>query len=183
MTNEAAGGEMVGALAVLMIFGMPIVYLIVNRYYGHQERIEMIRRGITPPLDPRAARRMERAGFTASASPQMYYDPSAQYPDRVLRKGVTIAMVGLALVIGLSFIHPGRPEAWLLFGLIPLFVGLAQIILALMSGAHFGGWTLVGPPPVQRGTMPPPPPEGPYAWRPGPTTELERPVRPPDTRQ
>src|ERR1019366_4774895 len=45
MTNEAAGGEMVGALAVLMIFGMPIVYLIVNRYYGHQERIEMIRRG------------------------------------------------------------------------------------------------------------------------------------------
>ena len=184
MSSAATGGEMVGALAVLMIFGMPIVYLIVNRYYAHHERIEMIRRGITPPPDARWARRMERSGFTQGTPPQMYYDPSAQYPDRMLRKGVTMAMIGFALVIGLSFIHPGQaPGAWLLFGLIPLFVGIAQIILALMSGAQFGSWTLPGPTPVQRGSMPgQPPPEGPYAWRPGPTTELEPPVRPPDTR-
>jgi len=165
----------VALVAILVIFGMPLAYGLISRIYTHQERLEMIRRGITPPPDPRAARRAEAPVYPG--------DATAFYPDRMLRKGVTIAMIGLALLIGLSFIDPGRPGPWLLGGLIPLFVGLAQIILALMSGAHFGSWTLPGPTPVGRGPVPgPPPPEGPYAWRPGPTTELERPVRPPDTK-
>jgi hypothetical protein len=181
----------VAVIAILVVFGMPLAFAMAHRWWSHQERLEMIRRGIPPPLDPRAARRAERAGYdpfaySGQAAPgYTANDVTAFYPDRMLRKGVTIAMVGLALLIGLSFIDPGHPGPWLLGGLIPLFVGLAQIILALMSGANFGGWSLQGPQPVQRGTMPPPPapPEGPYAWRPGPTTELERPVRPPDTRQ
>jgi hypothetical protein len=188
-----ASDNFVALIAIIVIFGMPTAWGIASRWWAHQERIEMIRRGITPPPDPREARRAARAGyepFTYSrpAAPYVDVDPSNQYPERVLRKGVTIAMVGLALLIGLSFIDTGRPGPWLLGGLIPLFVGLAQIILALMSGAHLGGFTLLGPPPVQSrptSSAPPPPPpnDGPYGWRPGPTTELEPPVRPPDVRQ
>ena len=188
-----ASDNFVALIAIIVIFGMPMAWGIASRWWSHQERLEMIRRGITPPPDPRAARRAARGGYDpfAYSRPAAAYpdvDASATYPDRVLRKGVTIAMVGLALLIGLSFIDTGRPGPWLLGGLIPLFVGLAQIILALMSGAHFGGFTLLGPPPVQPHTMSPPPPpppphEGPYGWRPGPTTELEPPVGPPDVRQ
>lgn len=172
----------VAVVAILVVFGMPLAFAMAHRWWSHQERLEMIKRGMPPPIDPRAAKRAERAGYSyssyASADPNSCY-----YPDRMLRKGVTVAMIGLALLIGLSFIDPGHPGPWLLGGLIPLFVGLAQIILALMSGANFGGWTLQGPQPVQRGTMPGQPPQGPYAWRPGQTTELEPPVGPPDIRQ
>ena len=179
----------VAVIAVLVIFGMPLAYAIANRTFAHQERIEMIKRGIAPPPDPRTARRMAREGYDPSSFTQRgmaAYDQNGYYPDRMLRKGVTIAMIGMALLIGLSFIDVGRPGPWLLGGLIPLFIGLAQIILALMSGARFGAfnasapheerWTMPGP------AQPPPaqPPEGPYAWRPGPTVELERPARPPD---
>ena len=186
-----ASDNFVAMIAILVIFGMPLAYAISHRWWSHQERLEMIKRGMTPPPDPRAARRAERAGYefrspySQTQQPYAMNDQPPQYPDRVLRKGVTVAMVGLALLIGLSFIDPGRPGPWLLGGLIPLFVGLAQIILALMSGAQIGIFTLQGPPPVQPHTAAPPPPpyqEGPYGWRPGPTTELEPPVGPPDVR-
>ena len=191
LTKMGNSDNFVAVVAILVVFGMPLAFAMAHRWWSHQERLEMIRRGIPPPLDPRAARKAERAGygqFTYSRPDTPGYassDPnSCYYPDRMLRKGVTVAMIGLALLIGLSFIRPGTPGPWLLGGLIPLFVGLAQIILAVMSGANFGGWTLQGPQPVQRGTMPgQPPPDGPYAWRPGQTTELEPPVRPPDIRQ
>ena len=183
----------VAIIAIMVIFGMPLAYAISHRWWSHQERLEMIKRGMTPPPDPRAAQRAARAGYDpfaysrAAAASYAPVDQSPQYADRVLRKGVTVAMVGLALLIGLSFIDTGRPGPWLLGGLIPLFVGLAQIILALMSGAHLGVFTFQGPP-VQPHTMAPPPPppppyqEGPYGWRPGSTTELEPPVGPPDVR-
>jgi hypothetical protein len=182
----------VAIIAIMVIFGMPLAYAISHRWWSHQERLEMIKRGMPPPPppDPRAARQAARAGYDPFVYSRMgapSYGPgdqSPQYADRVLRKGVTVAMVGLALLIGLSFIDTGRPGPWLLGGLIPLFVGLAQIILALMSGAHLGVFTFQGPP-VQPHTMAPPPPpyqEGPYGWRPGTATELEPPVGPPDVR-
>lgn len=76
----------------------------------------------------------------------VYDADSAQYS---LSKGIKTAMVGVALFIGLGFIgyHSGdgpfgsasiHPGPWLLGGLIPMFVGIAQIITALMSGAQFG---------------------------------------------
>ncbi len=190
MSNAATGGEFVGVIAILCIFGMPIAYAMVNRVYAHRERMEMIRQGIAPPLDSRAARRAARAGydpFTYSQRGVSAYDTDALYPDRMLRKGVMIAMIGSAILIAFSIIDPGPPGPRLLFGLIPLFVGLAQIILALMSGATFAGWRVgvppasMYPPPGERPT--PAPPQGPYAWRPGPATELEPPVRPPDVKQ
>ena len=59
-----------------------------------------------------------------------------------LRRGIQVACIGLALLIGLSFIgfHDGRYVygPWLLGGLIPMFVDIAQIISAVLSGAQFG---------------------------------------------
>lgn len=182
--NSYNSDNFVAVIGILCIFGLPIAYAIAHRWWSHQERLEMIRRGITPPPDPRWAKRMARQGY----DPYTYQQAMAPIPyengnsaSRQLRAGVMLAMIGLAIFIGLSFIHPGELGPWLLGGLIPMFVGLAQILLAYMSGARFTNVSMA-PPPEYR-TMPgPQPPEAPYGWRPGPTTELERPVRPPDTR-
>lgn len=182
-------------VAILVIFGLPLSYVIVNRVFAHQERIEMIRRGLTPPADARWARRM---GAQYGVPPQGYdpYEYGQWQANRSLRKGITLAMIGFALLVGLSFIDLGQPGPWLLGGLIPLFVGIAQIIIALMSGARIGPLGSVPPPqPGQQpgfqqqqynnnfGPAPHDAPPGPYAWRPGPTTELERPTPPPDIKQ
>lgn len=196
----------VPVVAILVIFGLPLTYAIVNRVYAHQERLEMLRRGIVPPPDPKWAKRMGQAGWydpntygmPAGAAPG--YDPYAMMygnPSRSLRKGITLTMIGFALLVGLSFIDLGRPGPWLLGGLIPLFVGIAQIISALLSGARLGPlglgqqWPGPGmPPPGQQ----PQPGQQPYTgptgvtpggysgWRPGPTTGLEKPPSPPDVR-
>lgn len=173
----------VAVIGILCVFGLPIAYAIAHRWWSHQERLEMIRRGITPP-DPRWAKRMARHGFDPYAqtgAAPIPYEGNGHSANRQLRAGVMLAMIGLAIFIGLSFIRPGHVGPWLLGGLIPMFVGFAQILLAFMSGAQFGNWTIAPPP--QRRTMPgPQPPEGPYGWRPGATTELEPPIRPPEAR-
>lgn len=203
-------GTIVPVFGILVIFGLPLTYALVNRVLAHQERLEMLKRGVVPPPDPKWAKRMGKAGWY---DPNMYgmpqgapgmqpgYDASCGWagsPARTLRKGITLSMVGLALFIGLSFISPGHFGPWLLGGLIPLFVGVAQVIIAVLSGASLGPigqqqqW---GPP-----GMPPPPgqqqapgqqpfttpkdvtPGGYAGWRPGPTTGLEKPPSPPDIR-
>jgi hypothetical protein len=109
-----------------------------------------------------------------------------------------VTCIGVALLVGLSFIgihgdgsvHLGP---WLLGGLIPMFVGIAQVIGAIVGGARFGPVQQLGagqapygqqapPPPGTPSAAPPPPPAGPYAWRPGSTPEIEKPINPPDVR-
>jgi hypothetical protein len=202
MSNNA--DDFVAIIAILVVFGLPLSYAIVNRVFAHHERLEMIKRGITPPPDPRWARRMARGGWcdpSAYTVPQTGassdYDPMAYaqwQASRQLHKGITLAMIGLALTVGLSFIRLGEPGPWLLGGLIPLFVGFAQIVIAMLSGARLGPYGFQQMPPNQSqpfgGGQPQPNPfaarrdipPGPYAWRPGPTTELEKPVPPPDVK-
>lgn len=195
------------AFVVLMVIGMPIAYGVINRLLAHRERIEMIQHGITPPPDPRVIRRMGRHGvfdpsaFTYAppgAPPGPAYDPYAYarfQANKTLRSGVVLTMVGFALLIGLSFIR-GHFGPWLLGGLIPMFVGLAQVILAILSGAQFGlpapddphrstgnSWDATGAPQAPFGKTAAGVPAGPFGWRPGPTTELEPPVPPPDVRR
>ncbi len=114
--------------------------------------------------------------------------------QRALYKGIRLALIGFALLIGLSFFGgtPGYSDfhggPWLLGGLIPMFVGIAQVIVALISGAQlpgqratFGAPPPPGPPPVQ--PPPPPPPSG--TWEQPRSVrfeELSRPVKPPDIR-
>jgi hypothetical protein len=132
-------------------------------------------------------------------SPNPYTYDQSFYAQQQLRKGMQVAFVGMALLIGLSFIGyrgdgPPHYGPWLLGGLIPLFVGIAQVITAVMGGARIGGS------PVGAGTpsfVPPPgvntPPPGPSAaqaptgptyggWRPGNVPEIEKPASPPDYR-
>ncbi|MBV8118244.1 MAG: hypothetical protein JOZ01_09710, partial [Candidatus Eremiobacteraeota bacterium] len=126
------------------------------------------------------------------------YDP-AYYAQHQLRRGIQVACIGFALLIGLSFIgfHEGRYVygPWLLGGLIPLFVGVAQIISAVLSGAQItpmGGAPSAGttfgspqqgtdvPPASPAGSGMPPPPGSYGGWRPGPTTEIQKPAGPPE---
>ena len=193
--------DLVPLFAIFFIFGAPIAAFVISRVLAHQERMEMLRRGIVPPPNPRDLRRAMKHGWVPGAT-QAPADPYPYQPDfyaqQQLRRGMQVAFVGLALLIGLGFIgYHGdgtfSPGPWLLGGLIPLFVGIAQIIGAVLSGASFGpaspgrrfgtsGDTQTMPPPAGTAgsAMPPGPTYG--GWRPGPTPEIEKPASPPDYR-
>ncbi|HEY0613778.1 MAG TPA: hypothetical protein VGC96_04015 [Candidatus Elarobacter sp.] len=209
----------VPVIAILITVGAPIAAWIISRVLRHQERMEMLRRGIVPPefTDRRAYRAWRRAGSpwpppgmappgahpgawqqTPQAQPWTPAPPvSEDDPQRALFKGIRVALVGLALTIGLGIAfggYSGNPA--ILGGLIPMFVGVAQIIVAILSGAQLPGVspsTSYQAPPPQPG-MPPPPPEfggapgaappPPWAAQPGRPRfeELSKPVQPPDLR-
>lgn len=207
--------DLIPLFGMLMVFGLPIGGWITVRVLQHRERMAMLQRGIVPPPDSRMWRRGAWRGMQAPPGPawtppptppwtpqagavppqpppNVVYDPeSAQY---AMNNGIKTTMVGIALLIGLSFIgwrgdgvfHPGP---WLLGGLIPMFVGIAQIITALMAGAQLMMRPPMGPPGMQ-----PPPAARPYGGAPGNAEppppypgqggvrfeELARPVKPPD---
>jgi hypothetical protein len=164
--------------------------------------MEMLRRGVVPPPNARDMRRAMKHGWTPGAAPQdmaNHYDyyPHDFYAQQQLRRGMQVACIGLALLIGLSFIgNRGGvwyPGPWLLGGLIPLFVGIAQIISAVLGGASFGPAstrqrfgpgpsTASGTPGPQSAGAVPPGPATYGGWRPGPTPEIEKPASPPDYR-
>lgn len=189
------GDDFIGLLAVLIIFGGPITYFIINRLFTHNERMELLKRGIIPPEDIKKGRVYGAPlGGVPPVQPmqQMYYpDMQAQ---ATLRKGISITAVGFAITFGLSFIGFGP---WLLGGLVPMFVGIAQIIIAVMSGAQFGPAPRMqqsfGPPPQHDQPSTPPPyansqasgaaPGPPYGWRPpSGVPEIERGPKPPDVK-
>jgi len=108
---------LVGWLVALAIF---LGFIALLRYIDHRERMALIAKGINPNR-PRRPRR----------------------GVGVLRAGLIIAMVGLALTIGLyplgymlpaSFTStPLHVGPWLLPGLIPLGVGSALVISVYLS--------------------------------------------------
>lgn len=192
--------DLIPLFAIIFIFGAPVAAWIVSRVLAHQERMEMLRRGITPPPNLREMRKAMKYGWTpGQPAPQPYNQyayESEYYAQQQLRRGIQVAFIGLAITIGLSFIgyhDDGRfvYGPWLLGGLIPLFVGIAQIVGAVLSGAHFGpprqqveqpisggGSTFAAGAP--RDVTPPGPTYG--GWRPGSTPEIEKPASPPDYR-
>src|SRR5437764_12644069 len=117
----------------LIVVGGPIAAWIVSRVLAHQERMEMIRHGYAPPpgtYDPKAMRRAMKYGAWTPGQPMPpgvpspMYDPN-YYAQHQLRRGIQVAFIGLALLIGLSFIgYRGGGEyvygPWLLGGLIPM---------------------------------------------------------------
>lgn len=184
---------------IIFLFGFPVAAFIVHRVLGHQERIEMLRRGIVPPPSPRDMRRYAKYGvkygWPAPGTQQTqdangaYHSYEISQAQNQLRKGILVAFVGFALLIGLSFIRDsefyGPFGPWLLGGLIPLFVGLAQIVIAVMSGARIGPaqFPYSAPPPNDPQAAQQAPKDvtpGAYAYRPGATTELKPPPGPPD---
>jgi hypothetical protein len=196
--------NIIPVLGIICLFGLPMLGWILGRVMKHRERMEMLRLGMAPPPDGRGWNRNRGAWMPPPSAPPPPWAPQdyAGYEDPnsaqcTMRRGITTAAVGFALLIGLSFIgyHGGdgvfnpatiRPGPWLLGGLIPMFVGIAQIIIALMSGASFTIGRMQ-PPPGPFAPPPPPPPSQrsydapPQSGQPGPRyEELARPVPPPD---
>jgi hypothetical protein len=116
---DSDGGG-VAALAVFGIFILPVVGWIVVRYLAHRERMEMIRNGITPPPG-RMRGREWRNSQNFGPPPGMPNMPNMPGPAMskkscddddfslaaqriVLRRGIRLTFIGLALTIGLSFI-------------------------------------------------------------------------------
>lgn len=194
--------DLIPLFAIFFIFGAPVTAWIISRVLAHRERMEMLQRGIVPPPNARDMRRAMKYGWTPGSAapgstPNQYFYETDFFAQQQLRKGIQVAFIGFALLIGLGFIgYRGDGQyvygPWLLGGLIPLFVGIAQIIGAVLSGATFGPPTArqrVGPAPTGEpnstqgsagGTMPPGPTYG--GWRPRSTPEIEKPASPPDYR-
>jgi hypothetical protein len=194
--------NVVDLAAVFGIFVVPVLGWIAVRYLSHRERIEMIRHGIVPPAgrmrdrDWRGAVGMPGIAATPAPRPSFDADVTLEGARIVLRRGIRLTFIGVALTIGLSFVgyHDGPigptwvPGPWLLGGLVPLFIGLAQVTMAMLSGATLGvGQTgpATSPPPVPPfDAMPhvePPVYGSSYTYRPGETQELRTP-KPPERR-
>jgi len=203
----------VSVVAIFFLFGLPVVAFIISRLLRHHERIEMLKRGIVPPpefSDKRAYRAWRRAGSpwpppgTPTQTPWVQPNaaaPAAQSwcssdddPQRALFKGIRLSLIGFAITLGLGYAFGYHGNPAILGGLIPMFVGVAQVIIALLSGAQLPMGqprvTFISPPPPGPG-MPPPqqPPPGygappPWAQQPGRARfeELSKPVQPPDVR-
>ncbi|HEY8415563.1 MAG TPA: DUF6249 domain-containing protein [Thermaerobacter sp.] len=110
---------MVEALAAILmpVIVVFIVFLYVgwNRYLKHRERMAMIEKGLVPDL-------------TDSDDEK---EPVRSHRSRNrLETGLITAAIGLALTLGLYSLGFGP---WLLGGLIPLFVGLANILAYLLG--------------------------------------------------
>jgi hypothetical protein len=208
--------DFVAFVAVFSIFFMPVAGWIVVRWLGHRERMEMIRHGMAPNARVRGRDWRNAAQAMPPPVPPFAGNPSKQrsYDDDfsdaaqriVLRRGIRLTFIGVAITIGLSFIgyhdegplgptwHPGP---WLLGGLIPTCIGLSQVVTAILSGATLGPGPMQGPPyggtpyagPLPEAPFAPPPPPGtrpnfdtPYTYRPGDTSELRPPPMPPERR-
>ncbi|HEX3464690.1 MAG TPA: hypothetical protein VHS78_11635 [Candidatus Elarobacter sp.] len=205
--------DVTGAIAIIVVIGLPVAGWITSIVLRHQERMEMLRRGIVPPpaWDKAAYKAWRRTGAapwppppgTAQqtvSSQQTQWGPQPvpppqwaptpeDDPQRALYKGIRVALIGFAITLGMGWAFGGfRGNPVVLAGLIPMFVGIAQVIVALLSGAQLPGvmpHTTFIPPP-QPPPQPPPGPGGPPPWAQQPGRphfeELSKPVPPPDPR-
>ena len=204
-TDLVGFGEnvIVPLFGIFCAFALPVLAFVFFRVLKHRERLEMIRHGFDPgtrfPKNVRGA--VASSNFDGGArSVSIYTDEAAQ---TTLRKGITLTFIGLAITIGLSFIGyhsepsgplPGlvptttwEPGPWLLGGLVPMFVGLAQVVIALLSGATLRPRSAAPSSDSAERATPTSPSDnvtydGPYTYRPGDTQELRPPKTPPERR-
>ncbi len=116
LDEDTGAGELIlGGLAILLIFGTPIMLVAAFLYAGHRKRRlasdmagQFLANG--QPVPPEVWR-----GLAGDATPR-----------NNLHKGMI--MLGLGLGIFLCFWLIGSPEAAYL-GLIPLFIGIAQLLI------------------------------------------------------
>ena len=192
---------LVPIVAIFCIFGLPILAFVFFRAMAHRERMAIIRNGIAPDPGKSAFRE-----YFAKAVKT--HDGTGEAPQRTLRKGIRTTAIGLALTIGLSFIgfqdgtsehvagvSAWSPGPWLIGGLVPLFVGLSQVTIALISGATLrppmgpsaqtestmqrdGSFTAADGPTTPSYTTY----DSSYTYRPDGTSELRPPTSPPERR-
>jgi hypothetical protein len=113
-------------LAILLIPCMLLVtvlsFITLNRYISYKERVALA-----------------QLGFTIE---DLHRDAATRHGSRgVLWGGIITAMSGLALLLGLSTIGFG---AWLIGGLLPLFVGLGMVLIYFTASGPAPGATNAG---------------------------------------
>lgn len=106
---------MTGFIALMILSSALLVvvlaFVTLNRYIRYKERVALVQLGLSmEELDREAESRRGNRG--------------------VLWGGVITAMSGLALLLGLSTIGIG---AWLIGGLLPLFVGMGMVLIYFMT--------------------------------------------------
>ena len=91
----------------IILTALVVLLVIALRWFSYKERMALIAQGISPE-DQRQKRKNHKT---------------------ILAIGLVIGLIGLALTIGLITLGVGP---WLLAGLLPLFVGLAFILVSLV---------------------------------------------------
>jgi hypothetical protein len=91
----------------IILTALGVLLVITLRWFSYRERMALIAQG----LAPEQGRNVE------------------QKSKNLLAAGLIVGLVGLAITIALLTIGIG---VWLLFGLLPLFVGLALVLTALV---------------------------------------------------
>ncbi|MBM3188377.1 MAG: hypothetical protein FJZ90_06600 [Chloroflexi bacterium] len=98
-------------LVSFVLLFMLLGFVTLNRFISYKERVALA-----------------QLGFSLE---DLHRDAAKKYGNRgVLWGGVITAMSGLALLLGLSTLGTG---AWLLAGLLPMFVGLGMVVIYLLT--------------------------------------------------
>jgi len=104
----------VPTLFVIIIFGA----IVLMRWFKHREIVTLAEKGLLPDQYSASRRETNRGALVW---------------------GVTLSMLGLALIIGLwpiglrDNVFPLGFGPWMLFGLVPLFIGLALLIVYIVT--------------------------------------------------
>ena len=174
--------------AIAIVFGFPIGAFVFFRVLAHRERMAMIAAGFAPGTMPRAP-----------GNPKFDKAYASEPAQVTLNKGIRLAALGLAITIGVALAsfhgsddglrwHPGP---WLLLGLVPLFIGIAQVIIGVLAGSNVAAAApsaAPGAPPLEPDPFVPPPDaatlyrpdpfDGPYPGRPTNLPEFHPPATP-----
>lgn len=115
---EAAGGLLVGALAIVCIFGLPVLaiaFVLVKLITSNnKERLELARHGIVPPVQPKP-------------SPNKY---------RSLRNGILCLGVAIGIIAGIILVSYQAYDYYIEFLIICsstiMCLGLSYIVFYLI---------------------------------------------------
>ncbi|HBG02476.1 MAG TPA: hypothetical protein DDW87_13060 [Firmicutes bacterium] len=94
-------------ITAIVLTALVVILIISLRWFRHKEHMAVIDQGLVPKDERR----------------------NGEQHKRTLSAGLILSLTGLALTIGLITLGVGP---WLLIGLLPLFIGLAFILVSLV---------------------------------------------------
>jgi hypothetical protein len=135
--NDYAQSVFLPLASIAIVFGLPIGAFVIFRVLAHRERMAMIAAGLPPDIGTRRS---------------LSYDERDHTPESAritLNKGIRLALIGFALTLGITIatVHVSsdgfswHPGPWLLIGLLPMFIGIAQVLIGILSGARVDALT------------------------------------------
>jgi hypothetical protein len=110
-SNSAFMGEIIGLVAVILIFGTPII--IVLAVLMHRARRQRLQNEVILKLAEKGQ----------PVPPELFMEPERRKSD--LRSGLSLIGIGIGVAVGL-YVADGKDAVG--FALIPFFIGLARLI-------------------------------------------------------